>query len=230
MLTRLALLGAPLLLSPALAFAAGPLAPAAEGSVSIDATVFHDVTPDEVAINVTCEIQTPAPRKVVREQFQQKLESLKTAVGQDGKLRRMGTPSIYGGYVDPSLPPSEPLFTGTMSARISGVAAGSLVKVANVVEEAGCTPAWDVRLEYTGKYARENQEELMEQITDKKEFFESMLGTPLAKVMSVSVSTVLDAPYGSYYGASTTYDPETNTAQAVTTLMMTFDIGTGSVK
>jgi hypothetical protein len=84
------------------------------------------------------------------------------------------------------------------------------------------------------------QEELMSQITDKKEFYESILGKKLTKVSGLLLTTAVNNGYssvvgygGGYYGGgglAGNYDPETNMMEAITTLSITFDTGKAVAK
>ncbi len=213
----------PLLLTPAVSLAATPGFTPGEGNVTIDASVLHDVTPDIVILTASCEVTVPADRKTLRGRFLKHFENIRAAVGSDGKVRRSGAPSYYSIYMDPTLPQTAPQYTGNMSLRVTDIATGSFTKVAEKLEDEGCTLTWDVRITYSGKYAREQKVELLKQIEDKKMFFEDLIGSPLTAVTYSSLSTSLD--YGGGYGGSSAYDPVTNTVPAITTLSVTFDIG-----
>jgi hypothetical protein len=57
----------------------------------------------------------------------------------------------------------------------------------------------------------------------------------LTKVSTVTLSTSLDAgyagsPYGMGYGTTSNYDPDSNTVEAITSLSITYDFGTGVAK
>ncbi len=214
----LAALGAP----AALAAGAEGLEPSPNGMFSVDATVMHDATPDYIGLGVLCEMQTAQSRPDARADITKKLAQIKTIVGTDGKVRLSGSPTLYPAYMDPMMGGTQ-TFTGNVSFSVREVKPAASQKISEAIEDMGCTVNWDVRLIYVAKYAREQKKELMEQIQEKKEFYESILGTKLNKVNSMSFYT---SPDGGYYGGYSIYDPETNTVPAQTTLSITFDLGT----
>ncbi len=226
MKTRLLLSLLPGLLLATPAFAADmQLSPADSSSVYVDATVYHLATPDVVNMSVSCDMQTPKSKADLRQGFSSQLVAIKTLVGSDAKVRRNGTPNMYPSYMDPMMSPSSTQFTGNMVVSVMDIKNGSAQRIADGVEEIGCSVAWDARLIYSAKYAEQMHDELFEQLADKKALYEKLLGVTFSKVSNISVMTSPDYG-GSYYGAgsSNSYDPETNTMPAQTTLSITFDL------
>lgn len=220
-------LAAAFLLTATPAFAA-QWSVADEASVTLDASVTHDATPDVLMLSVSCDVPTPSTRIAIREMSRQLMNDLKELAGEGSKVRRNGPPSIYNYSSDPTLSPADQQYSGTMNFTIQNISAAGAGKLADDVEQKGCNYTWDARLLYTTTYAKQMKEELMEQIEQKQEFTEELLGTKMNKVLSLSFSTTPDYSGGGYYGGGgSNYDPDTNTMQAVTTLSVTFDIGTG---
>lgn len=216
------------------AFAAEPFTIGEYGSFSVDAIVMHDATPDIINLNVSCDMQDPVSRAEMRDLLKEKQKQIASLVGSDGQVRRSGSPVVYPFYeappFDPSgrdIMPSKPLvqrFTGNFSLVVRSVKKEASLRISDAIEDMGCGVNWDVRLMRTGQYARQHRAELMEQIEEKKAFFEDLLGKKLTQVSSMSTYTSVD--YG-YYGGSSMLDPETLTVPATTSLNMSFEFGTG---
>jgi hypothetical protein len=213
------------------AFAADPLTVGEYGSFSVDATVLHEATPDVINQNVTCDVQNPLSRAEVREEAQRKMQQIVGIVGDDGQVRRNGSPSVYPFYEGPVEPridgeaaiaPS-PRFTGSISMVVRNVKKDAAQSINDRIEDLGCSVNWDIRLLRTAAYARQHRAQLMEQIDEKKAVFEELLGKKLTKVSSMSLYTSVDYGYGGYGS----FDPQTLTVPATTTLNMTFEFGTG---
>lgn len=204
------------------------------GSVTIDATVSHEATPDSVGLSLYCDFQTAVKKPDLRSNMRKTLGEIRALVGTNGKVRMVGGFNYYYSYQDPTAAVADQTFTGNVSMNITGMTAAQLKPIAEKVEDKGCTVTWDARIYYSGKYAKQMREELMERIDDKKEFIESLLGVKMNKVSYISISTSPDNSYGGSVGYSATggysYDPESNTMQAMTTLSITFDIGKGVTK
>jgi hypothetical protein len=77
--------------------------------------------------------------------------------------------------------------------------------------------SWDVRLTDTQSHEAGIIDELVSRLNKRKGAFEKLLGVKLKKVMGTYISTWVDA--------YSTYDPDTNTVEATTTLSVTFDTG-----
>lgn len=208
------------------AFAAD-FAPSDSAYISLDASVAHEVTPDSINLAVSCDAPSALPRAELRQMFQDKFAAIKEIVGQNGKIRKTGSPSMYSSYSDSIT--SEPTFSGTATFYIRDIKKDAAVSMNDSIQEAGCSTTWDVRLYYTAKYAKEQKDELIEQINDKKEVYEDMMGVTLTKVSSLTIATSGDyagGGYGGGYGSisSSSYDPDSNTLPVVTTLNVTFDL------
>lgn len=216
--------------------AIAPAAFAADWQVSedatfyIDATVTHTATPDMVNMAIDCQVPEPMSREAIRAEMREYMEDLAKAAGTTAKVRRNGAPSlyVYSSY-DPvtgeAIKASEATYSGNFGYAIQLKDASGAEELATAVETMGCTYTWDPRLIYTGKYVRENRKELMDQINEKKAFYEEILGIKLTQVSNVSFSTYADSMAGGYYGGTgSAYDPETNTMTATTTLSVTFDL------
>ncbi len=205
------------------------------GSMTIDANVSHTITPDSIALNVNCSSTVSLQLPELRKNFQQMISEIRTGVGTNGTVRRNGTASYYPGYDPSGQTLSTPIFSGNFALRIVNIKPEGATAISNLIEDKGCTATWDARIRYSGKYAKELKDELFEQINDKKEFMENLLGKKLTKVSTVTLSTSLDAgyagsPYGMGYGTTSNYDPDSNTVEAITSLSITYDFGTGVAK
>lgn len=222
------------LLAASPAFAADVrMTPAEQGTVSVEATVYHLATPDVVNLSVSCEAPVPGGRQDVRAAFRDMLRAMNATVGTSGTVRRNGTPNIYQYYGSSPVPfdgvsPEAVLYSGTMTVSVLDVQEGQGMRISDAMEEFGCSVTWDARLLFTAKYAREKRDALFEQLADKKAYLEQLLGTALSRVSTVYVSTSPDS--GGYYGSFATYDPESNTLPAMTTLSVIYDIGTGAAR
>lgn len=228
-----ALAGALLTATPAFAAAEVRMQPAEQGSITVDATVYHVATPDVVNMNVSCEAQQPGTKQAVRAGFRDMLLKMSSVVGTSGSVRRNGTPGIYQYYGPGPMPyessdPQDILYSGNINVSVLNVKAGHGMRISDAMEEMGCSVSWDARLLNTTQYAREHREALFAQLAEKKLYFEQLLGISMSKVLGIYVSTSQDG--GGYYGGLATYDPETNTFPAMTSLSVTYDIGTGTSK
>lgn len=220
-----------LLLIPSAFAAEIDMEPADMGSVTVDATVYHLATPDIVNMSLSCEAPTPGTKAAIRRDFRDMLQAMISTVGSDGTVRRNGTPVVYPYYGPIPLPLDSngmPLpdsgFGGSLNVSVLNIKNGAGQRIGDAMEEMGCSVTWDVRMLYTAKYSRQHRAELFEQLADKKEFFEDLLGTPLAKVSNIYFSTMPDS--SGYYGSPASYDPESNSLPVMTTLSVTYDIGT----
>ncbi len=227
-----AIVGSLLLAAPAFA-ADVPMQPAETSTVTIDATVYHLATPDVVNLSVSCDAPAPGSKADVRSAFRGLLSKMNDAVGSNGTVRRNGSPSIYQYYggampYDATVSDMSQQYSGNMSVSVLNVKNGAGQRIADAIEEMGCTLSWDARLLHTTKYASEHRDELMEQIAEKKAFYDKVLGVNLLKVSNMYVSTSQDT--SAYYGVAASYDPESNTLPAMTMMSVTFEIGTGAKK
>lgn len=199
--------------------------PAAEATVSVDATVYHLATPDIVNMNVSCEAPAPGSKAEVRAAFRDITQRVVSVAGSDAAVRRNGPPTVYQYYGPDPLPPiGALLYGGTLNLSVLGIQNGAHQRISDAVEEMGCTLTWDVRFLQTVRYARDMHDELFAQINEKRRYFEELLGIALINVSNIYVNTSPDT--GGYYG-STSFDPETGTLPAATVLSITYDIGTG---
>lgn len=187
------------------------------GGVTVDSTYTKEVTPDFIAINAYCEVTGESSRQTIREKLNQIYVDIKNAVGKDGRVRKSGMGGVYP-YYDPSSGTSTDRFSGNLSIFIRITNMSAAQRISDLVDEKGCTPNWDVRLVDTQAYELQNLDMLIKRLNDRKVVFEKLLGRKLTKVIGASLYTYVDG-----YG---TYDPETNTVDATTTLSVTFDIGT----
>ena len=179
-----------------------------------------DVTPDFVAVSGYCEVTDFESRDEVRAELTKIYNDIKAEVGADGRVRRSGAPGVYPFY--------DPYGTGGASGRYSGsvnvfirvLRVGAAQKISDILDEHGCSPSWDVRLTDSQDFELSVLDSLLAKVNKRKTVYEKLLGKKLTKVTGASLYTYVDG-YSSY-------DPETNTAEATTTLSITFDIGTSA--
>jgi hypothetical protein len=199
-------------------------------SVTIDASVSHTATPDTLNVSVSCPNQMPMARQELAEKFATLTSGIKTLVNGDGVVRKPQTNFYSSGYgfgmpmpVEPTETPmpTEDLFSGDLTVAIRNFKPTNAMRLADGLVELGCTPTWDARLVYTGKYLRQNLKDLRMQIQEKKEAYEEALDQRLEKVGGMYSTTIVDTIAGSYIWPGG-YDPESNTMDVMTTLSMTF--------
>jgi hypothetical protein len=185
------------------------------GGVMVDASITKEVKPDFVAMNAYCDIGKQPSRETAKVEANKIFTAIKNAVGTDGRVRRMGTVSIYPYYDQTGSD------TGSYSANISifirVLKPAAAQRISDAVENQGCSVNWDVRLTDPQSFEMDILDELASRLNKRKAVFEKLLGKKLNRVVSASLSTWADG-YSSY-------DPETNTVDATTTLSISFDVG-----
>ncbi len=187
--------------------------------ITVDASVTKEVTPDFVAVNGYCEVTNADTREEVRTELTRIYNAIKKAVGTDGRVRRTGAPTVYP-YYDPYRGEATSTYSGTLSVTIRVTKPGAAQRVSDVLEEFNCSVNWDVRLLDPQDYELSVLDNLLSRLNKRKTIFEKLLNKKLTKVTGASLYTWVDG--------YTSYDPETNKADATTTLSITFDIGTSS--
>ncbi len=190
--------------------------PGPYGGITVDASVTKEVTPDFVAVNGYCEVSNMDTREEVRAELTRIYNAIKTAVGADGRVRRSGTPSVYP-YYDPYGGAATSKQSGSVNIYIRLTRPAAAQRIADLLDSYNCSPGWDVRLVDTEDYEMAILDDLLVRVNKRKKVFEKLLGKKLTKVTGASLSTWVDG-YSSY-------DPETNKADATTTLSITFDTG-----
>lgn len=187
------------------------------GGVSVDASVTKEVTPDFVAVNGYCEVSGLDSREDVRAELTKIYNAIKADVGADGRVRRTGSPSVFP-YYDSYSGTQTSKMSGSVSVFIRVVRTDAAQKIADILDGHGCSPNWDVRLVDTEDYEMGVLDGLIAKANKRKLVFEKLLGKKLTNVTGASLSTWVDG--------WSSYDPETNKADATTTLSIMFDVGT----
>lgn len=190
--------------------------PGPMGGIQVDTSVTKEVTPDFIAVNAYCDIGKQASREAAREMLQKLFLEIKQAVGSDGVVRRTGGVGIYPFY-DPTGQETGQ-YSGNLSLLIRVTTPAAAQRIFEMTEEKNCGPSWDVRLVDTQKHEMKVIDELANRLQKRKAIFEKLLNRRLTQVVSASLYTWVDG-YMSY-------DPEKNTAEAMTTLSVSFDPGT----
>jgi hypothetical protein len=189
--------------------------------ITVDGMITKEVTPDYVAVNGYCEVTDLDSRDAIRTELTRTYNEIKTAVGADGRVRRNGAPSVYP-YYDAYGSTSTGKMSGNLSIMIRVTNVSAAQRIADVLDEHGCNPSWDVRLVNAEDYETGILDELLAKVNKRKAVFEKLLGKKLTNVTGASLYTYLDG-YSSY-------DPETNKADAQTTLSITFDLGATKIR
>lgn len=185
------------------------------GGVSVDAMVTKEVTPDFVALNGWCTVND-STRTALKTQLDRLFADIKNMVGGNGRVRKTGGYSVYPVYDQMGKPQTDE-FSGTLNVFIKFSNTQVSQQVADYLDEKGCTSNWDVRLNDTQTYELGVLDELITKLNKRKTVFEKLLKKSLTRVTGASLSTWIDG--------YSTYDPETNKAEAQTTLSVTFDVG-----
>lgn len=191
------------------------LPPPFGGGVQVDATITREVTPDFVAINAYCESGKYPTREAVRDALNQLYSSIKEAIGKDARVRRSGGISAYPVYDGGGQESGS--YSGSLNLFIRILKTASAQEISDLVEAKGCSVSWDVRLVDAQEFELSILDSLLTRLNKRKAIFEKLLRKKLTRVISASLSTWVDG-YSSY-------DPERNTADATTTLSVSFDLG-----
>lgn len=185
--------------------------------VTVDASVTKEVTPDFVAVNGYCEVSGLASRDEVRAELTRVYNAIKSQVGSDGRVRRSGTPSVYP-YYDAYGAESSGKMSGSLNVFIRVLNVNAAERISDILDDHSCSPGWDVRLTETEDFEMAQLDGLLTKVNKRKTVYEKLLGKKLTDVIGASLSTWVDG--------WSSYDPETNKADATTTLSITFDVGT----
>lgn len=184
--------------------------------ITVDANVTREVTPDFIAVNGYCEVTNMDDRDEVRAELTRIYNEVKSAVGSDGRVRRGGPPSVYPFYDGVGAPSGK--FSGSVSIFIRVLRTDAAQRISEILEQHACSPSWDVRLVNTEDHELGVLDDLLAKVNKRKAVFEKLLAKKLNDVVGASLSTWVDG--------WSSYDPETNKADATTTLSITFGIGT----
>lgn len=183
------------------------------GGITVDASITKEVKPDFIALNAYCDIGMQPSREAAKMTADTLFTNIKNTVGNDGRVRRTGGVSVYP-YYDPMGKESSS-FTANISLFIRITKTTAAQRISDAVETAGCSGNWDVRLTDPQSFEMDVLDELIKRLNKRKTVFEKLLGKKLNRVVSASLNTWADG--------YTSYDPETNTVDATTTLSISFD-------
>lgn len=189
--------------------------PQASG-VQVSAEVTTSVTPDFIGINAYCDSGKQNSRQSVHDVLQQIYTDIKNAVGKDGRVRKSGAISTYP-YYDQGTGTQTDGFSGNLTVFVRITTAARAQDISDYIEQKNCTVNWDVRLVNSQQHELSILTDLSSQLSARKAVFEKLLQKRLNIISSASLSTWVDS-----YG---TYDPDTNTVDATTTLNVTYDLG-----
>ena len=194
----------------------GPLYPGQMAGVTVDASVTREITPDYISISAYCDTGKVKSRDEGKAMLQPIYEDLRRAVGKDGRIHRTGSISIFP-YFDSYGQDKGDSYQANMSVLIRVLKVSSAQRISDAVEAKGCGATWDVRLLDAQQHELALLSELTNRLNQRKKIFEKLLNKRLTKITAVSLYTTADG--------YSTYDPETNKVDAVTTLSITFDLG-----
>lgn len=192
----------------------GIIAPGYGNGVTVDSTITKEVTPDFIALNAYCDSGKKASRETARDALNQLYNDIKAIVGSDGRVRKMGSPSIYP-YYGPMGEETDS-YTANMSVFVRITKQSSALRISDAIENKGCSVNWDVRLIDTQSFELDQIDTLISRLNKRKAVFEKLLGKRLTNVVGASLSTWVDG--------YSTYDPETNKVDATTTLSVTYQL------
>jgi len=185
------------------------------GGVTVDVSVTKEVKPDFVALNAYCDLGKQPSRETVKIEADKIFNNIKNAVGTDGRVRRTGAVSVYPFYG--STGEDTGAFNANISIFIRIVKPSAAGRITDAVEKEGCTIGWDVRLLNPQSFEMSVLDELAANANKRKTVFEKLLNKKLTRIIGASLNTWADG--------YSTYDPETNTVDATTTLSINFDLG-----
>ncbi len=183
--------------------------PPYQGGVTVDVTLTKEVKPDIVILNAWCQADGTT-RESVRSQLDKTWRETVAKIGRDGRVRRTGV-SVNVNY---GMPKPETSYMGTMNIMIRFARPAGSQTIADWLSDQNCSMNWDVRLSNPQDYEMTIIDELVTKLAARKAVFEKLLNKKLTDVQSAYFSTYLDG-YSSF-------DPETNTVDATTTLSVTF--------
>lgn len=184
--------------------------PYQQGGVTVDVSLTKEVTPDIIILNAWCQ-EDGTSRQVVRAALNQLYKDTVAKVGKEGRVRRSGL------NVNPTYDMSGKMgtnVTGSLNLIIRFTKTTMSQSISDWLEDRNCSNSWDVRLMDPQGYEMKTIDELITKLAARKALFEKLLGKKLTEVQSAYLSTYLDG-YSSY-------DPMSNTADATTTLSVTF--------
>ena len=185
------------------------------GGVQVQSEVTKSVTPDFVAINAYCESGKMDTRQAARDALQQLYTDIKNNVGKDGRVRKAG-PVSANPYYDQSGTTTDS-YNGSLNIFVRILNKDKAQDISDYLEQKNCSVNWDVRLVNTQAFELSILNDLATQLNARKAVFEKLLQKRLNLISGATLSTYVDG-----YG---TYDPDSDTVDATTTLTVTFDLG-----
>lgn len=190
-----------------------PLPGSPGGSVTIDVSVMREVAPDYVTMTAYCETGPLTSRAEVKSAIASITQALRAAAGTDAKVRRGGGLNVMPYFENGA---ATGKFAGNVQfiVRFSNIAASA--RLAAAAEDQSCGVNWDARMQDTQAYELSLIDELKSKLEKRKIVFEKLLGERLGDMTSVSMYTSMDG---------WNYDPETQKADATTTLSVTYGAG-----
>lgn len=218
-----------LALAPSAPVLAAPFEVAEQSSITIDASVEHTVKPDTLNVTLTCDVK-PTTEDAARNALRQKIATFKAHLS--GKSIRLNGPlNLYPSYGDtPNTDGAPELFSGTVTFTIGTMQPEEWQSIRGMLDAESCTATYDARVTRAVRYARQYRDQLLQQIDESRAFYEDLLGKKLTKVSNLFFSTIPDPQGNDYGGTASGFDPDTGLLQVVTSLTVTFDVGSRTAK
>lgn len=186
------------------------------GGISIDVSTTKTVTPDTLSITGWCDAGFQGTRTEVKDALKEMFNDIKADVGADGKVRRTGGYSVMP-YYDPMTGASRTgVYSGNLNLWVDVINFNASERIADVLEEAGCSVSWNVSLKDMQAIEYDVLDDLLARLNRRKDVFEKLLKTRLDD------SDITGAYLSSWIDSWSSYDPDSNTATATITLSVTF--------
>jgi hypothetical protein len=179
--------------------------------ITIDAMDTREVQPDQLVLVGWCQVTANTKREANTAQADFLDELTQDVRGQasvtNGEASIMPATDPFTGM------PLARAFSSSFSVELDVASAGNLEALTDLLEDRGCSVSLDARVTDQHRLHNAALPELLRQVKARQAFFETIVGGSL-RPASVSINTYVDS-YSSY-------DPESNTALATTTLTVQF--------
>lgn len=199
-----------------------PYPPMGGSMVTVDVSYVQEVKPDLLNVTAYCSLPVPTTQQAAREELNALYQKIKAEVGTDGRVRKSGGATYYP-YFDPVSGITKPdQYTGNLNITIRVLKNSSVERITELLESKNCSTSFDARLLNTQDIEMNALDELSDRLNKRKTVFEKLLGKKLKNISGLYLSTWADG-----WG---TYDSETGTVEATTTLSVTYELSRASVR
>jgi hypothetical protein len=186
-------------------------------TVTVDVSVTQEVTPDLVNVGGYCSTTSPVSQEEARRQMNALYQLIKQEVGADGRVRRTGGFSVMPYYDPVTSGTSSDKYTGSINITVRVVKMSAAHRITEILENHACSISFDARLLNTQDVEYAILDDLVARLDKRRRVFEKLLKKKLQKISNVYLSTWADG-----WG---TFDTDSGTVEATTTLSVTYDIG-----